>query len=161
MVFVKSFDEYGELSGQDVDQLRSADEGDGKNHPADFALGKVQSQQNPLGRLPLTWSTRMAYRMFCMSNATLGADNIWWWLRLVFPHHENEVAQSNVPHPNNMAKCWMHNGLLTMSGGQKMGKSLGNVINIRDALLAIQQRPYVSICCKITIVPRCLGHSIA
>ena len=55
-------------------------------------------------------------------------------LDLVFPHHENEVAQSECASSKTFARYWMHNGMLTMSGGQKMGKSLGNVINIRDAL---------------------------
>jgi len=55
-------------------------------------------------------------------------------LDLVFPHHENEIAQSECGHGAKYVRYWMHNGLLTMSSGQKMGKSLGNVINIEDAL---------------------------
>jgi len=58
-------------------------------------------------------------------------------LDLVFPHHENEVAQSTCANGVHYARYWMHNGLLTMSGGRKMGKSLGNVINIRDALATV------------------------
>ena len=53
---------------------------------------------------------------------------------LVFPHHENEIAQSVCGNGAEYARNWMHNGMLTMTGGQKMGKSLGNVINVRDAL---------------------------
>jgi len=56
-------------------------------------------------------------------------------LDLVFPHHENEIAQSECSTGKPFARYWMHNGLLTMTGGQKMGKSLNNVINISDALL--------------------------
>ena len=55
-------------------------------------------------------------------------------LDLVFPHHENEIAQSEAANGCKYVNYWMHNGLLTMSSGQKMGKSLGNVINVRDAL---------------------------
>ena len=55
-------------------------------------------------------------------------------LDLVFPHHENEIAQSEAATGKEYSRYWMHNGLLTMKGGQKMGKSLGNVINIEDAL---------------------------
>ena len=71
-----------------------------------------------------------------MANATFGEqiDIHGGGLDLVFPHHENEVAQSECASSKQYVKYWMHNGLLTMSGGQKMGKSLGNVINIRDAL---------------------------
>lgn len=55
-------------------------------------------------------------------------------LDLVFPHHENEVAQSECAHGARYANYWMHNGLLTMSSGQKMGKSSGNAVNIHDLL---------------------------
>ena len=55
-------------------------------------------------------------------------------LDLVFPHHENEIAQSEAASGKPFSRIWMHNGLLTMQSGQKMGKSLGNVINIHDAL---------------------------
>ena len=55
-------------------------------------------------------------------------------LDLVFPHHENEIAQSEGANGVQYAKYWMHNGLLTMSSGQKMGKSLGNVFNVEDVL---------------------------
>jgi cysteinyl-tRNA synthetase len=53
---------------------------------------------------------------------------------LVFPHHENEIAQSEAASKKTLSRFWLHNGLLTMTGGQKMGKSLGNVFNIKDAL---------------------------
>lgn len=53
-------------------------------------------------------------------------------LDLVFPHHENEVAQSECAHGTHYARYWMHNGLLTMASGQKMGKSLGNAVSIAD-----------------------------
>ena len=55
-------------------------------------------------------------------------------LDLVFPHHENEVAQSEAHTHETYANYWMHNGMLTMASGQKMGKSLGNVWNVQNAL---------------------------
>jgi len=71
-----------------------------------------------------------------MAKTTLGVtiDIHGGGLDLVFPHHENEVAQSEAAHDCAFARYWMHNGLLTMSSGQKMGKSLGNVINIDEAV---------------------------
>ena len=55
-------------------------------------------------------------------------------LDLVFPHHENEVAQSEAHSHKTCANYWVHNGMLTMGNGQKMGKSLGNVWNVQNAL---------------------------
>lgn len=134
---VKSFDEYGKLSRQDVDQLRSADDGDGKNHPADFALWKAAKPTEPTWDAPFG-AGRPGWHIECsaMAHSCLGEqiDIHGGGLDLVFPHHENEVAQSECASAKTFARYWMHNGLLTMSGGQKMGKSLGNVINIRDAL---------------------------
>jgi len=71
-----------------------------------------------------------------MCQETLGSrfDIHGGGLDLIFPHHENEIAQSECGNSTSFANYWMHNGLLTMSGGQKMGKSLGNVINVHVAL---------------------------
>lgn len=134
---VKSFAEYGKLSRQNVDQLRSADEGDGKNHPADFALWKAAKPTEPSWAAPFGHG-RPGWHIECsaMACSCLGEeiDIHGGGLDLVFPHHENEVAQSECASSKTFARYWMHNGMLTMTGGQKMGKSLGNVINIRDAL---------------------------
>ena len=74
--------------------------------------------------------------MFCDGREHLGEqiDIHGGGLDLVFPHHENEIAQSEAASGKPFARYWMHNGLLTMKSGQKMGKSLGNVINIHEAL---------------------------
>ena len=71
-----------------------------------------------------------------MAKSTLGdtIDIHGGGLDLVFPHHENEIAQSECGNRHPFARYWMHNGLLTMASGQKMGKSLGNVINVDIAL---------------------------
>ncbi len=134
---VKSFKDYGKLSGQNVDKLQSADSASGKKHPADFALWKAVKPGEPAWESP--WGPgRPGWHIECsaMSNCCLGEqiDIHGGGLDLIFPHHENEIAQSEAASGKTFSRYWMHNGLLTMKGGQKMGKSLGNVINIRDAL---------------------------
>ncbi len=134
---VTRFEGYGKLSGQKVDELRSAEEMSGKRHPADFALWKAAKPGEP--SWPSPWGDgRPGWHIECsaMARAALGTtiDIHGGGLDLVFPHHENEVAQSECAHDAPFAHTWMHNGLLTMSSGQKMGKSLGNVINVADAL---------------------------
>lgn len=134
---VKSFRQYGKLSGQNVDKLQSADSVAGKKHGADFALWKACKPGEPSWESP--WGPgRPGWHIECsaMSQCCLGEeiDIHGGGLDLVFPHHENEIAQSEAATGKTFSRYWMHNGLLTMTGGQKMGKSLGNVINIRDAL---------------------------
>lgn len=134
---VKSFPEYGKLSRRNIDDLRSADENLGKRHPADFALWKAVKPGEPSWESP--WGPgRPGWHIECsaMSCKHLSAeiDIHGGGLDLVFPHHENEIAQSEAASGKQYSRIWMHNGLLTMQSGQKMGKSLGNVINIHDAL---------------------------
>ncbi len=134
---VPSFKPYGGLSGQKVDALQSADTVAGKKHPADFALWKAVKPGEPSWESP--WGPgRPGWHIECsaMSKCCLGdeIDIHGGGLDLVFPHHENEIAQSEAASGKKFSRYWMHNGLLTMKGGQKMGKSLGNVINIEDAL---------------------------
>lgn len=134
---VESFPQYGKLSGQKVDELRSGDGDSGKRNGADFALWKAAKPGEP------TWESawgpgRPGWHIECsaMAKANLGEtiDIHGGGLDLVFPHHENEVAQSECAHGTSYAKYWTHNGLLTMASGQKMGKSLGNAFNIQNAL---------------------------
>ena len=134
---VKTFPAYGQLSGQKVDELRSPDEVPGKRHPADFALWKATRPGEPAWESP--WGPgRPGWHIECsaMSNGELGKtlDIHGGGLDLVFPHHENEIAQSEAAHGVQYSRYWMHNGLLTMTGGQKMGKSLGNAFNVQGAL---------------------------
>ncbi len=134
---VKSYKDYGKLSRQNVDEHRSADEESGKRHPADFALWKAAKPNEPTWESP--WGPgRPGWHIECsaMSCSCLGdkIDIHGGGVDLVFPHHENEIAQSECATGEQFATYWMHNGMLTMTGGQKMGKSLGNVINIRDAI---------------------------
>ncbi|HAN31365.1 MAG TPA: cysteine--tRNA ligase [Myxococcales bacterium] len=134
---VASFENYGCLSGQKVEELRSPDEVPGKRSPADFALWKAAKPGDPTWESP--WGPgRPGWHIECsaMSCSEVGEtiDIHGGGLDLVFPHHENEIAQSEAANGCNYVRYWMHNGLLTMSSGKKMGKSLGNVINVRDAL---------------------------
>jgi len=151
---VDTFAEYGKLSGQKVDELKSADEVPGKRSGADFALWKAAKPGEPEWESP--WGPgRPGWHIECsaMSREHLGAhfDIHGGGLDLVFPHHENEIAQSECGNKDHFANVWMHNGLLVVDDGAKMkggvaadaddgpvkmGKSLGNVFNIRDALAA-------------------------
>ncbi|TNE85776.1 MAG: cysteine--tRNA ligase [Deltaproteobacteria bacterium] len=134
---VESKADYGKLSGQKVDELRSADVGS-KRNAADFALWKGAKPGEPSWDSP--WGPgRPGWHIECsaMSSKHLGEvfDIHGGGLDLVFPHHENEIAQSECAHGTEpMARYWMHNGLLTMPSGQKMGKSKGNAFGIRDLL---------------------------
>ncbi len=134
---VKSLPSYGQLSGQKVDELQSPDTVPGKKHPADFALWKAVKPDEPSWESP--WGAgRPGWHIECsaMSMCCIGPklDIHGGGLDLVFPHHENEVAQSEALTNDTYANYWMHNGMLTMANGQKMGKSLGNVWNVQNAL---------------------------
>ncbi len=134
---VKSFPQYGGLSGQKVDELQSPDSVAGKKHPADFALWKAvkpgePSWSSPWGQGRPGWHIECS--AMCMSCIGETLDIHGGGLDLVFPHHENEIAQSEAHSQRRYANYWMHNGMLTMSSGQKMGKSLGNVWNVQNAL---------------------------
>jgi cysteinyl-tRNA synthetase len=134
---VKSFADYGKLSRQRVDESRSADEEMGKRHPADFALWKAAKPGEPTWDSP--WGPgrpgwHIECSAMCCEHLSDEIDIHGGGLDLVFPHHENEIAQSEAASGKTFARFWMHNGLLTMKSGQKMGKSLGNVINIHEAL---------------------------
>lgn len=134
---VDTCENYGELSGQKVSELRSADAG-AKRSAADFALWKGVKPGEPSWESP--WGPgRPGWHIECsaMAKSIFGdqMDIHGGGLDLVFPHHENEVAQSECATKHRpMARYWMHNGLLNVASGQKMGKSLGNVVNIHSLL---------------------------
>ncbi|MBM4357527.1 MAG: cysteine--tRNA ligase [Deltaproteobacteria bacterium] len=134
---VKTCADYGKLSHQRVDELKSADDVAGKADGADFALWKAAKPGEPAW--PSPWGPgRPGWHIECSAMVCkhLGPtiDIHGGGLDLVFPHHENEVAQSECGVATPYVRYWMHNGLLTMASGQKMGKSLGNVITIHSAL---------------------------
>ncbi len=139
---VASDPDYGKLSGQKVDQLQASPDADsGKRSPLDFALWKAHKPGEPSWDSP--WGPgRPGWHIECsaMARAHLGdtIDIHGGGLDLVFPHHENEIAQSECGTGHPFARYWMHNGLLTMADGHKMGKSEGNAFAIHDLL---QQYP--------------------
>ncbi|MBZ0116104.1 MAG: cysteine--tRNA ligase [Sandaracinaceae bacterium] len=135
---VATFPEYGKLSGQKVDEVKSGETQSGKRAPQDFALWKAHKEGEPFWESP--WGKgRPGWHIECSAMAwkQLGEtiDIHGGGLDLVFPHHENEIAQSECGHGHGpYARYWMHNGLLTMPGGRKMGKSEGNAFDIKDIL---------------------------
>ena len=136
----QSMPDYGALSGRKLDEqlagARVAVDAHKKN-PADFVLWKQSSEHEPGWDSP--WGRgRPGWHIECsaMSAAYLGNvfDIHGGGLDLIFPHHENEIAQSRCAHGTaTMANYWMHNGFLQVEG-EKMSKSLGNFVTIRDAL---------------------------
>ena len=143
---VASYPEYGGLSGQKVDELRSTDVDSGKRSGADFAVWKAAKAGEPSWESP--WGPgRPGWHIECsaMNRKCFGhtIDIHGGGLDLVFPHHENEIAQSVCANGSAYVRYWMHNGLLTMTKkaddgstaqAAKMGKSEGNAFNIHDAL---------------------------
>jgi cysteinyl-tRNA synthetase len=137
---VKSMADYGQLSGRNLDDnlagARIAVEAHKKN-PADFVLWKQSADNEPGWDSP--WGRgRPGWHIECsaMSERYLGQtfDIHGGGLDLIFPHHENEIAQSRCAHGTHvMANVWMHNGFLQVEG-QKMSKSLGNFVTINDLL---------------------------
>ena len=126
---VLSYDHYGELSGQRLAHMRPAEdtEGGAKRDPRDFTLWKGAKPAEPSWETP--WGPgRPGWHLECSAMATkyLGPtfDIHGGGLDLVFPHHENELAQSHAA-GDGFARYWVHNGLVGLAG-EKMSKSLGN-----------------------------------
>jgi len=136
----QSMPDYGRLSGRKLDEQQAGARVDvdaHKKHPHDFVLWK-QSASNEPGWESRWGRGRPGWHIECsaMSAAYLGTtfDIHGGGLDLIFPHHENEIAQSRCAHGTPvMANVWMHNGFLQVEG-EKMSKSLGNFITIRQAL---------------------------
>lgn len=131
---VRSFPEYLSLSNQDVDDLRQPDEGvAGKRDPRDFAMWKAAKPGEPSWETPFG-PGRPGWHLECsaMAHKYLGPvfDIHGGGLDLIFPHHENEIAQSRA-FGDEFARYWMHNAWVTMSG-EKMSKSLGNSVLVSE-----------------------------
>ena len=133
---VTRFPEYGRLSGQRLDQMEEQEPNALKEDPRDFALWKGNKPgedtwwESPWGRGRPGWHIECSV----MAEELLGPvfEIHGGGLDLVFPHHENELAQSRAL-GREFARLWMHNGLLQFSD-EKMSKSIGNVVTIRDAI---------------------------
>ena len=134
---VRSFPGYGKLSGQNIDDLENGarvDPTEQKRDPLDFALWKGEKPGEPAWDAP--WGRgRPGWHIECsaMSMAILGEsfDIHAGGQDLIFPHHENEIAQSEAATGKPFARYWMHNGYINVDN-QKMSKSLGNFFTVRD-----------------------------
>ena len=138
---VSSFKNYGQLKGQSIIELEKGfgriEPNPKKKHPLDFALWKgIKSQDDygfdsPWGKGRPGWHLECSAMNYSIYQSNLdihgGGDD------LIFPHHENEIAQSESFSKTKFAKYWFHNGMI-MVNGKKMAKSEGNFITIKDAL---------------------------
>jgi len=136
---VSSFDDYGKLSGNKAEALKMGariEINPKKRNPADFALWKKQRKGEPGWHSP--WGIgRPGWHIECstMASKYLGEtfDIHMGGKDLIFPHHENEIAQAEASTREPFARYWLHNEWLTVEGN-KMSKSLGNFVTVRDAL---------------------------
>ena len=139
---VRKFAGYGKLSGKSLDELNAGERvavQDGKHDPLDFVLWKSAKPTEPT---EVQWDSpfgkgRPGWHIECsaMGCALLGEsfDIHGGGADLQFPHHENEIAQSEGAHGQMLARTWMHNGFINIDN-EKMSKSLGNFFTIRDVL---------------------------
>jgi len=136
---VRSFPEYGKLSGRDIDEMHSGarvEVDDRKRDPLDFALWKSAKPGEPHWTSP--WGQgRPGWHIECsaMSEEELGLpfDIHGGGADLCFPHHENELAQSEAATGKQFVKYWLHGGMLQVNA-EKMSKSLGNFLLLKDVL---------------------------
>jgi cysteinyl-tRNA synthetase len=136
---VVSDEDYGKLSGRKLDDMQAGariEVGEQKQHPMDFALWKAAkpgeiSWDSPWGKGRPGWHIECS----AMNLAELGEqiDIHGGGNDLIFPHHENEIAQTESYTGKQFARYWVHNGMLQL-GGEKMSKSLGNIVSIREFL---------------------------
>ena len=137
---VRKFDDYGKLSNKNIEDLEAGHRDikvsgeDNKEDPLDFVLWKPKKEGEPFWASP--WSDgRPGWHIECsvMAKKYLGEeiDIHAGGEDLIFPHHENEIAQSEAANGKTFAKYWMHNGFLNINK-EKMSKSLGNFLTVRD-----------------------------
>jgi len=135
---VKKFKDYGKLSNKNLDELIAGSRvevSENKKNPEDFVLWKPSNDKEPYWNSP--WGNgRPGWHLECsvMSKKYLGDkfDIHGGGIDLIFPHHENEIAQSRCANENEaFANYWIHNGFITMSN-EKMAKSQGNILKISD-----------------------------
>lgn len=136
---VRSFPKYGELSGRNIEELMAGARiapGEEKRDPLDFTLWKASKPgepwwDSPWGRGRPGWHIECSAMVMKHLGETI--DIHGGGLDLIFPHHENEKAQSEAATGRPFVRFWMHNGFVTIRG-EKMSKSLGNFITIRQIL---------------------------
>jgi cysteinyl-tRNA synthetase len=135
---VRTFDGYGKLSGRRIDDMQQGEDvvdSDRKEDPLDFAMWKSAKPGEP--SWPSPWGDgRPGWHIECSAMAVKhlgeGFDIHCGGLDLVFPHHENEIAQHEAAHGGTFARHWVHNGMVRM-GEEKMSKSIGNVVSLAEA----------------------------
>lgn len=134
---VERFPGYGKLSGRKTEELQSTDPGEGKESPLDFALwkghkpGEDMFWDSPWGPGRPGWHiecSAMAEKLLGVEFEIHGGG-----IDLAFPHHENEIAQSEGARDRPFAKIWMHNEMLELAG-EKMAKSVGNIASLHEVL---------------------------
>ncbi|MEX1177203.1 MAG: DALR domain-containing protein, partial [Nitriliruptor sp.] len=129
---------YGKLSGRRIDDMQQGEDvvdSDRKEDPLDFAMWKSAKPGEP--SWPSPWGDgRPGWHIECSAMAVKhlgeGFDIHCGGLDLVFPHHENEIAQHEAAHGGTFARHWVHNGMVRM-GEEKMSKSVGNVVSLAEA----------------------------
>ena len=134
---VEKFKDYGKLSKRSIDELIAGarvEPGEDKKNPLDFALWKRSKAGEPAWESPWGegrpgWHTECVAFVFKHLGETI--DIHGGGLDLIFPHHENEIAQAEALTGKPFARYWMHNGLVIVNG-QKMSKSLGNFVTLRE-----------------------------
>jgi cysteinyl-tRNA synthetase len=136
---VQSFPQYGKLSGRSLEDLKAGarvEVDERKRHPMDFVLWKPSKENEPAWDSP--WGLgRPGWHIECSVMALKylgpGFDFHGGGSDLIFPHHENEVAQSEAALGSTFVRYWVHNGFINM-GGEKMAKSVGNITRVRDLI---------------------------
>ncbi len=136
---ISKYEEYGKLSHQKIENLQSGNRvkiNENKKNPRDFVLWKFSKKNEPSWESP--WGEgRPGWHIECsaMSHSILGLpfDIHAGGQDLVFPHHEDEIAQSEAGYGKKMVNYWMHNGMVNING-EKMSKSLNNFKTIRELL---------------------------
>ena len=137
---VESFPDYGQLSKQRPDEMRETEKAQTgfKESPLDFALWKASKPGEPSWESP--WgSGRPGWHIECSAmvekHLPNGADIHGGGTDLRFPHHENELAQSAGAHPDHeFVRAWAHHGMVNFAETGKMAKSLGNILDVKDAV---------------------------
>jgi cysteinyl-tRNA synthetase len=137
---VRSFEDYGKLSNRDTDEMDQGEEAGTaslKENPLDFALWKGQKEGEDTS-WPSPWGDgRPGWHIECsaMSEKELGPDFAihGGGIDLVFPHHENEIAQTEAARGVPLAEIWMHNGMVQIDE-EKMSKSVGNIFQLSEAI---------------------------
>jgi cysteinyl-tRNA synthetase len=137
---VRSFDGYGKLSNRDTDEMDQGEEAGTaslKEDPLDFALWKGQKEDEDTSWDSPWGKGRPGWHIECsaMSEKELGVDFAvhGGGIDLVFPHHENEIAQTEAARGKPLAEIWMHNGMVQLDE-EKMSKSVGNIFQLSEAI---------------------------